>query len=74
MNTPPPSPTSAKRHESDLPWGPQHIALHRSCVKAGYFQDEYVHLFVRRGATKRSPLINRGVILCTDCTEGHATL
>ncbi|MEW5297761.1 MAG: hypothetical protein WDW36_000945 [Sanguina aurantia] len=30
-----------------------------SCVKAGYFQDEFTPLFVRR-AVRRSPLINRG--------------
>ena len=30
-----------------------------SCVRHGYFQDEFVHHFVRRPA-RRSPLINRG--------------
>ena len=38
-------------------------SLCRSCVKLGYFTDEFVQHFVRRGATKRSPLINRGFAL-----------
>jgi hypothetical protein len=32
---------------------------HRSCVKLGYLQDPFVHLFVKR-PSKRPPLINRG--------------
>lgn len=31
----------------------------RSCVRQGYFKDDFVHLFVRR-PQRRSPLINRG--------------
>lgn len=30
-----------------------------SCVKKGYFKDDYVHFFVRR-PSRRSPVINRG--------------
>ncbi|XP_021641013.2 leucine carboxyl methyltransferase 1 homolog isoform X2 [Hevea brasiliensis] len=30
-----------------------------SCVKKGYMQDDYIHLFVRR-PVRRSPIINRG--------------
>lgn len=33
--------------------------LRRSCVKLGYFKDDFVRYFVRRPG-KRSPLINRG--------------
>ena len=31
----------------------------RSCVKAGYFKDDFIQYFVKRGS-RRSPLINRG--------------
>lgn len=40
--------------------------IRRSCVKLGYFKDDFVHYFVRRSASKRSPLINRG-LLPTQC-------
>lgn len=38
--------------------------LKRSCVKLGYFEDEFVHFFVRNdsswAAERKAPLINRG--------------
>ena len=39
-----------------------HLCCNSSCAKAGYFKDDFIHLFVRKSA-KRSPLINRGAQL-----------
>ncbi|EFN56319.1 hypothetical protein CHLNCDRAFT_22266 [Chlorella variabilis] len=47
-----------------------------SCVRHGYFQDSFVHHFVRRPA-RRSPLINRGgttVWCCLQCPAQPSSL
>ncbi len=41
-----------------------------SCAKAGYFRDDFIHLFVRKSA-KRSPLINRGETHLTEILLAH---
>jgi tRNA wybutosine-synthesizing protein 4 len=42
-----------------------------SCVRHGYFQDAFVHHFVRR-PTRRSPLINRGAARFAVASPGPA--
>lgn len=55
-----------------LPCTCAHLCCNSSCAKAGYFKDDFIHLFVRKSA-KRSPLINRGAQqLATNSKRGTA--
>ena len=55
-----------------LPCTCGHLCCGRSCAKAGYFKDDFIHLFVRKSA-KRSPLINRGAQLTAQSKSRQTT-